>query len=173
MKGAFKLHRITPIVLVAAIFTLISTLSCGAAKIPQVGDKAPAFTLESIDGKNISLSDFQGKTVLIVFTSVNCKECEAQMPFLIGAYQNAGGKLVVLDIYHMIYDPRLVQNYVNEKQFTTFPSLPDLNNTVANSYGATRYPPTNFIIDASGTIKYKKIGSFESQEEIEEIINSM
>jgi len=158
--------------LAVAIFGLTTIVGCGTAKVPQVGDKAPAFTLQSIEGKNISLSDFQGKIVLIVFTSVNCKECETQMPYLVGAYENAGGKLVVLDIYHMIYDPRLVQDYVTSKQFTTFPSLPDLNNTVANSYGATRYPPTNFIIDATGTIKYKKIGPFQSQQEIEDIIKS-
>jgi peroxiredoxin len=167
------LRRITPIVLVAAIFAIISTLSCGSTKIPQVGDKAPAFTLQSIEGKNISLSDYQGKTVLIAFTSVNCKECETQMPYLVGAYENANGKLVVLDIYHMIYDPRLVQDYVTNKKFTTFPSLPDLNNIVANAYGATRYPPTNFIIDSGGIIKYKKIGRFQSQQEIEDIIKSL
>jgi len=173
MKGVTKLRIKTPIVLSLVGLFLLVVSGCGGAKIPQVGDKAPAFTLQSIDDKNISLSDYQGKTVLIVFTSVNCKECEAQMPFLVGAYQNAAGKLAVLDIYHMIYDPRLVQNYVNDKQFTTFPSLPDLNNTVANAYGATRYPPTNFIIDSSGTIKFKKIGPFQSQQEIEDILKSL
>jgi peroxiredoxin len=162
-----------PVILAISILIPMAMIGCGTTKIPQVGDKAPAFTLESIDGKNISLSDFQGKTVLIVFTSVNCKECEGQMPYLVGAYQQANGNLVVLDIYHMIFDPRLVKDYVNNKQFTTFPSLPDPNNTVANAYGATRYPPTNFIIDAAGIIKYKKIGPFQSQEEIEEILQSL
>jgi peroxiredoxin len=165
--------RIKTLIITVAALLLISTIGCGATKIPQVGDTAPAFTLEGIDGGNISLSDFQGKIVLIVFTSVNCKECEKQMPYLIGAYQEANGKLVVLDIYHMIYDPRLVKDYVTSKQFTTFPSLPDPNNTVANAYGATRYPPTNFIIDASGVIKFKKIGPFQSQEEIENILKSL
>jgi peroxiredoxin len=167
------LRRKTPIILTAAILVLISIIGCGTTKIPQVGDKAPAFTLESIDGKNISLSDFQGKTVIIVFTSVNCKECEIQMPYLIGAYQQANGQLVVLDIYHMIFDSRLVRDYVTNKQFTTFPALPDPNNTVANSYGATRYPPTNFIIDTNGIIKFKKIGGFQSQQEIEDILKSL
>lgn len=163
----------TPIVLALASLALLLLVGCNTAKIPQVGDKAPAFTLQSVDGKNISLSDYQGKIILIVFASVNCKECEAQMPYLIGAYQQANGKLVVLDIYHMIFDPRLVKDYVTRKQFTTFPSLPDPNNTVANAYGATLYPPTNFIIDATGLIKYKKIGPFQSQQEIEDIIGSL
>jgi peroxiredoxin len=163
----------TPIIIVVTALILISAIGCGTTTIPQVGDKAPAFTLQSIDGKNISLGDFQGKIVLIVFTSVNCRECENQMPFIIGAYQQANGKLVVLDIYHMIFDPRLVKEYVTNKRFTTFPALPDPNNTVANAYGATRYPPTNFIIDSAGIIKFKKIGRFQSQEEIEDIIKSL
>lgn len=167
------MKRKTSIIVAVAALILISAIGCGTAKIPQVGDKAPTFTLESIDGKNISLSDFQGKRVLIVFTSVNCKECEIQVPFLVGAYQKENGNLVVLDIYHMIFDPRLVKDYVNSKQFTTFPALPDLNNTVANAYGATRYPPTNFIIDPAGIIKYKKIGRFQSQEEIENILKTL
>ena len=167
------MKRTTSLTLAVTALILMATIGCGTAQIPQIGDKAPAFTLESIEGKNISLSDFTGKTVLIVFTSVNCKECESQMPYLVGAYQQANGELVVLDIYHMIYDPRLIRDYVVDKQFTIFPSLPDPNNTVANSYGATRFPPTNFIIDAAGIIKYKKIGPFQSQEEIEDILKSL
>lgn len=167
------MQRKTSIVLAIAVLISLLVIGCGSVKIPQVGDKAPAFTLQSVDGENISLSDYQGKKVLIVFTSVNCKECEAQIPYLVGAYQQAGGQLVVLDIYHMIYDPRLVQDYVTSKQFTTFPSLPDPNNIVANAYGATRYPPTNFIIDGAGIIRYKKIGGFQSQQEIEDILGSL
>jgi peroxiredoxin len=167
------LQRKTAVILAVAALILTTIFGCGTTPIPQIGDKAPAFTLESIDGKNISLSDFQGKTVLIVFTSVNCKECETQMPYLVGAYQKENGKLAVLDIYHMIFDARLVRDYVTNKQFTTFPALPDPNNTVANAYGATRYPPTNFIIDSAGIIKFKKIGRFQSQEEIEDILKSL
>ncbi len=162
-----------PIILAITIFISLVITSCGTTQLPQMGDKAPAFTLESIDGKNISLSDFRGKTVLVVFTSVNCKECEEQMPYLIEAYQQSSGELVILDIYHMIYDTRIIQDYVTKKQFTTFPALPDPGNKVANTYGATRFPPTNFIIDSTGIIRYKKIGPFQSQEEIEDILKSL
>jgi len=161
------------IMLATIAFVLLLLLSCSTAQIPQVGDKAPDFTLESIEGKNISIGDFRGKTVLIVFTSVNCKECEEQMPYVIGAYQQANGELVALDIYHMIYDARIVQDYVTKKQFTTFPALPDPKNKVATAYGATGFPPTNFIIDAAGIIRHKKVGPFQSQEEIESILKSL
>jgi len=165
--------RKTPVILAIVALLSLITISCSTAKIPQVGDKAPDFTLESIDGKSISISDFQGKTVIIVFTSVNCKECEGQMPYLVEAYQKANGKLIVLDIYHMIYDAKIVQDYVTKKQFTTFPALPDPKNKVATAYGATRFPPTNFLIDTEGIIRYKKIGPFQSQEEVEDILKSL
>jgi cytochrome oxidase Cu insertion factor (SCO1/SenC/PrrC family) len=37
------------------------------AGVPLVGKLAPDFTLESLDGEQISLSDFKGKVVLIDF----------------------------------------------------------------------------------------------------------
>jgi peroxiredoxin len=165
--------RKIPIILAIIIFISLLMMSCSTAQIPQVGDKAPDFTLESVDGKSISISDFRGKTVLVVFTSVNCKECENQMPYIIGAYQQANGELVVLDIYHVIYDARIVQDYVTKKQFTTFPALPDPKNKVATAYGTTGFPPTNFIIDAAGIIRHKKVGPFQSREEIESILKSL
>ena len=167
------MNRKTSIILAIIVLISLAMISCSTAEIPQVGDKAPDFTLESIEGESISISDFRGQPVLIVFTSVKCKECEQQMPYLIEAYQQANGELVVLEIYHMIYDARVIQDYVTEMQFTTFPALPDPKNKVATAYGATRFPPTNFIIDTAGIIRHKKIGPFQSQEEIESILESL
>jgi len=162
------------LIVAIAVSLFLTTVDCsGTSAIPQVGDKAPNFTLETIDGKSLSLSDFRGKTLLIVFTSVNCKACEQQMTYLIEAYQQANGKLAVLSIYHMIYDARIVRDYVAKKQFTAFPALPDPKNKVATAYGATGFPPTNFIIDTEGIIRYKKPGPFQSQEEINKILESL
>jgi peroxiredoxin len=166
-------QRKASIILAIVAFISMAMISCSKANVPQIGDKAPDFTLESIDGENISLSDFRGKILLIVFTTINCQECERQMPYLIEAYQQANGELEVLDIYHMIYDPKLIRDYITGTQSTTFPALPDMQNKVANAYGATRYPPTTFVVDAEGIIKYKKIGPFQSQKEIEDILKSL
>ena len=54
---------------------LIFGLACGLAlglgsanaQVPEVGELAPDFTLETIDGEELSLSDFQGKVVFINF----------------------------------------------------------------------------------------------------------
>jgi len=150
----------------------MTMIGCSTAKIPQVGDKAPAFTLESIDGKNVSLGDFQGKTVLIVFTSINCENCEKQIPYIKAVYEQSNGRLAVLNVYQ--FDaPNKVKEYVASKQLTAFPALPDPKGEITAAYGVARIPPGNFIIDPNGIIVMKKIGPFQSQEEIEDILKSL
>jgi cytochrome oxidase Cu insertion factor (SCO1/SenC/PrrC family) len=46
------------------------------------GKKAPDFTLPSANGKEISLHDFAGRKVLLVFTQSCCSLCKAIMPEL-------------------------------------------------------------------------------------------
>jgi hypothetical protein len=50
----------------AATF-MVAALCSGAAHALNVGDKAPAFTLPSTIGKQASLSDFPGKTLVLFF----------------------------------------------------------------------------------------------------------
>jgi cytochrome oxidase Cu insertion factor (SCO1/SenC/PrrC family) len=51
----------------AATAFLVAALASGAAHALNVGDKAPAFTLPSTVGKQASLSDFAGKSVVLFF----------------------------------------------------------------------------------------------------------
>lgn len=163
----------TTVNLVLGTLLLAFLAGCGAAgTIPQVGDRAPDFTLEDINGQAISLSQFQGKTVLLVFASINCKGCEDQMPHLVTIAQQEKENLVILEVYQF-NGTNLVRDYTTRKGYMHFPTLPDPKGKVATKYGAARNPPTNFVIDKSGTIKYRKIGPFESPEEISSIIRSL
>jgi peroxiredoxin len=144
----------------------------GTTTVPEVGDKAPDFILEDLNGAKISLSQFQGKTVLLVFASINCKGCEDQMPHLITISQQEGQDLVILEVYQF-NGTNLVRDYVTRKGFTHFPVLPDPKGEVAIKYGAARNPPTNFVIDGNGIIRHKKIGPFANPEQISSAIKSL
>ncbi len=143
----------------------------GITTVPDVGDKAPNFTMETTDGKSLSLSDFRGRSILIVFTSVNCKACEEQMPYIEAVYKESSGKLAVLNVY-MFNTAPVVRDYISKKQFTSFPALPDPKGRVATQYGVAKFPPINIFIDAQGIIRNKKIGPFQSKEEIEKILET-
>ena len=78
------------------ILLLSALISCAAATIPQQDDldskyatellapgtQAPDFTLKDIDGKEVSISDFKGKTVVLVFWASWCPDCRAEVPQL-------------------------------------------------------------------------------------------
>lgn len=68
-------------------------------KAMQSGEvDAPAFTLEGLDGKPVSLADFKGKWVVIDFWGAWCKWCIKGFPELKKAYEKYAGKLEVIGI---------------------------------------------------------------------------
>lgn len=71
----------------------------GAAAQPGIGQDAKLFTLETLAGGQISLSDYLGKKpVLLTFISISCFECDETIPVVarvIDKYQEPGGLQVL------------------------------------------------------------------------------
>lgn len=59
---------------------------------------APTFTLPSLDGKKVSLSDFKGKWIVLDFWGSWCGWCIKGLPALKQAYEHYGDKIVVIGI---------------------------------------------------------------------------
>lgn len=60
------------------------------------GKMAPDFTLPSVAGADVSLRDFAGRKVLLVFTQSGCGPCHAIMPELVGM-QNGEAQIIVVN----------------------------------------------------------------------------
>lgn len=54
-------------VLLLAVFSGLLLAACGDSSGLQVGDDAPDFSLQSVDGKRVSISDYSGQAVLLYF----------------------------------------------------------------------------------------------------------
>lgn len=68
-------------------------------KALQSGDvEAPNFTLKNLEGKDVSLSDFKGKWVILDFWGTWCPWCIKGFPELKEAYQKYAGELEIIGI---------------------------------------------------------------------------
>lgn len=136
----------------------------------EIGNLAPDFTLQTIDGQSETLSDFRGKMVMLTFWVMECKECIYELPNIQAIFdEEPTDRLAILtvNVGNTMTD---VGEFVNTHKYT-FPVLLDLDGEVCIDYrhGA----PTTFFIDANGIIREIKDGTFESQDEIESILESL
>ena len=120
---------------------------------PKPGDKAPGFSLVSVDGKKVSLADFQGKVVLIGMFHI-CVPCMNQaLDFQKVIKAVASDKLVVLGINTNGDSKTAVEKYLaGFPSPIHFPYLLDPEMTVHKEY-IQRDMPTVLIIDAQGIFK--------------------
>ena len=119
--------------------------------------KAPAFTLEDVDGKKVSLSDFAGKTVVLEWGTLHCPPWlrvhkAGTFKALAEKYKDKG--VVWLQINSKRGNDREKNRKFAEEEKLTFPYLDDHTQDVAKAYGAKRTPHC-FVIDKAGVIVYE------------------
>lgn len=156
-------------VLIIGGLTVSSTLSSGD-DIPDVGKKAPEFSLIGQDEKVHRLSDYKGKAVVVNFWGTFCPPCREEMPAIQRQYEKWKDKgLVVLGL-NLNESAVTVQSFVRDTQ-VTFPILFDKDLVTAKKYNVTAYP-TTFFIAPDGTIKAKFVGGMTEsyiQNQIQEL----
>jgi thiol-disulfide isomerase/thioredoxin len=123
----------------------------------QERKEAPAFTLNSLDGKKISLSDFKGKPVLITFWATWCDSCKEEMPILEKFSQEKKDQLTILLIAIDGERKRAVQTIV-DKNKVTLPVLLLLKEKVMDQYGVRGWVPLTFLVDQEGMLIGKIVG---------------
>jgi peroxiredoxin len=132
---------------------------------------APDFTLQTMSGETVSLSDFLGKPVMLTFWKLNCPACQFQMPYIQAGYDEWSSDAIVVLTINIGDSIPAIQNYVTSQKLT-FPVLLDPGGNVAKTYGIPGVPMT-FVIDADGVLKAYKIGAFQSQQSMEDALKSI
>lgn len=127
---------------------LRSSLTPTLAVAPRVGDVAPDFALDTLDGTDIfHLIDFSGQPVLLIFSAITCSSCVQEQPIVQKFYeqQDAGKQLVVLEV-----DIDQVSDFVKvatlrQRLGLTYPILVDDHFQARNSYHVTEIPVAYFL----------------------------
>ena len=131
---------------------------------PQVGLRAPDFSLQTLDGKTFRLSELAGRAVLINYWTTWCIPCKAELPILEKLHQEYQQKgLMVVSVNAIDQDSMdKVQGIVDEFSMT-FPVLLDQGDQFANLYKAMFFP-TTVLVDASGVIREINLGNSTEDE---------
>ncbi|MFZ4815887.1 MAG: TlpA family protein disulfide reductase [Phototrophicaceae bacterium] len=133
-----------------------------AQGINEIGWRVPDFTLNTLAGDAVSLSDYRGKVVFINFWATWCVPCQREMPafdaFMAQDPQNA----VILAINNG-EATNLIQDYVRLFRLEHVPILLDTDFTVSDGFGVLQLPIT-YVLDGEGVVRAFKLGEISAQE---------
>jgi peroxiredoxin len=132
----------------------------GAQAGPASGASAPDFELQSTDGSTVRLSDYLGKSVVLIdFWSTTCDPCMVEMPHLVALYKAKKAQgFVVLAISLDGPESLAEVNRVVHNKEMIFPVLLDQETSVVARYNPKREMPFSVLIDKTGAIISKHAG---------------
>jgi len=128
----------------------------GVIQIPRIPPPMD-FALADLSGATLRLSDLKGKVVILNFWTTWCPDCRVEMPAMEKLYQRFKERGVVMLAVDLREPPKIVRQFF-ESHKLSFTALLDSDGQVGRSFGI-RSIPTTFIIDQSGGIIGKAIGS--------------
>jgi len=125
---------------------------------------APDTSLTLVDGKNLSLDNLQGKTVVVNFWATTCIGCRREIPHLVDLKKKFGSRGLEVVGVAMSYDPADQVAEFARRFAIEYPIGIDTGDTVADAFGGVRLVPTTFIISPEGRIVFQKLGEFQPSE---------
>jgi len=147
----FTHFRKLSIILVIALL-VIPAARAGAVTL-TAGEKAPGFCLKDVDGNQVTLEQFLGKTVVIAFWSTWCSRCEEELTFLketLGERTDVAVLLVNQDSERKVSLDRV--RAIRQKLGIRFPILLDEGLSLWEVYGVNALP-TSVVIGKDGALK--------------------
>lgn len=127
----------------------------GAGQPPAVGQQAPDFTVQDLDGQELSLAAMRGQPVWLVFAATWCSGCRTEMPDLREAIA-AHGEAVRLVVVYTGEDVDTVSAY-SRRVGNRFTEVADSTQEVSAAYGVMGVP-AHYLIDADGVVRQTHVG---------------
>jgi peroxiredoxin len=129
----------------------------------EKGQIAPDFTLQNMQGEDVTLSELQGKRVVLNFWATWCPPCEAEMPHMQKYYEQYkkedNVEIIGVNLTYANEKIERVEQFLKSYDIT-FPILLEQNEIVAQQYQIITIPST-YIIDTQGRIQKKIIGPLD------------
>ncbi len=160
-----KRNPLVPIVVAAIIAVMLfagirsarKNRAGGSVSGQLRGQVAPDFELQSLEGKNVKLSDFRGKAVLLNFWATWCGPCKIEMPWFVELQKEYGPQ--GFQIVGVAMDDASTEDIAKfaRQMRVNYPILLG-KEAVGESYGGVGVLPTTFFIDRDGKLVAREFG---------------
>ena len=172
-RDPFVIVAVAIVVAVMLVFALKlarRSAHVSGTALTQNGD-APDFTLQSVEGKTIRLSDFRGKPVVLNFWATWCGPCKIEMPWFVDFQKQYGPSGVqFLGVAMDDASTKDIAEFANSMK-VNYPILIG-KESVGDAYGGVQFLPETFYIDRNGKIIDKAFG-LKGRGEIEDDIKKI
>lgn len=148
--------RVSGIAAALVGIALVFPLGCGRqnGQTSSVGEVATDFTLQTHDGKELTLSSLKGKRgVVLVFFATWCPPCMAEVPHVKQFVESTRDRNVLVYGVNLQQPKRVVESFVRDRE-VNYRILLDSDGKVAKAYGVKGIP-TIIGIDANGEVQYR------------------
>ena len=115
--------------------------------VPVVAEKVD-FTLQDLDGKSVSLSDFRGKWVVVNYWATWCPPCLEEIPDLVDLYEENRDTIVVLGIAFEEVNQEYLREFV-DSHMISYPIM-HTEPIPVTELGPVLGLPTSYIISPAG-----------------------
>jgi len=152
-----KTDRILQAAIVACLLLMAWAVSrMFVETVVVAGDKAPAFSIKTDNGREITRDNFGGKLLVLNFWATWCPPCLEELPSLNQFQRELAGSGVVVVGVSVDQNVKAYRAFLNRAK-VAFITARDPEASIPSQYGTYQYPET-YIIDNQGRVVEKVIG---------------
>jgi cytochrome c biogenesis protein CcmG, thiol:disulfide interchange protein DsbE len=147
-----------------AVVLPVTLLFAAAVAEPtaRVGEPAPTFELQTIDGETISSEDLRGQAYALNFWASWCvPACVDEHPVLIEAHERHGDEVLLIGV--LVRDsPEGARSFLERYGDGGWPHLLDPGGRLGRAYGSLG-PPETYFVDRHGILRARQIGPMNGE----------